>query len=368
MKITEFAQTHLPKAKVNAEISERWQKRVVGNGWHVRGRAGAEAYIGQYLKGAGVAKVMAFASAALAEGYKEFSDAMVEHAFFLETGKRERMSGATTAVLDVVVTKSTIRTDFGMQPHLPTVVDWETASVLLRSGLYGVQEKKDGRHLMVRVTRDGAITGGSKAGLVTNVPLTIADAVAPLRFADIDGEDVNGVFYAFDLIAVGGRDLTGESVEDRHSTLVALTAPFLSHNFHVLPIFTGTAALEFVEQLKAEGKEGFVLKKLKATYGEAETMWKHQFRAQSAFIAGGRNGEKSSVELFVVREDGSRRSMGFVTVKANQQFPEPGDIVEVKYLYAFRDGKLAQPELLCIRRDDTRADDCTENKLKIKSD
>lgn len=365
MNISEFAKTNLPKAKVTSEISERWQSRVVANGWHARGRAGADAYIGQYMKGAGVPKVMAFAAAAASLGFKEFSDAMIEHAFYLETGKREKLSG-DSPVTAVVVNPGTIRESFGMSPHLPVVVDRATATKMVLSGRYGVQKKVDGRHLLLRRTKDGTVSGGSKAGLITRVPLTIADAIAPLRFVELDGEDVNGVYHAFDVISIGGRSMTALSVEDRHSALVSLTAPFLSDHLKVLPMFTGSDALRFIETAEAELEEGFVLKLLSATYGEDGTMWKHQFRAMSAFIAGERKGDKSSIEIFVCRPDQSRRSMGFVTVKPNQKIPEPGSIVEVKYLYAFVDGKLAQAELLRVRDDDVRAEDCTEDKLKFK--
>jgi hypothetical protein len=49
-------------------IEERWQKRVIPNGWHLMGVSGAQAYLQQYGKGIGVQKVVHLAIKAEGKG------------------------------------------------------------------------------------------------------------------------------------------------------------------------------------------------------------------------------------------------------------------------------------------------------------
>ena len=367
MNIQEYITTTTPKAKVDSAISERWQTRVVAHGWHLRGRDGANAYINQYLVGGKPPKIAAFAVCAAAQGYDEFAAAMWEEAYHRQFGKRERV-GVTQAVSapEVVIPLPVVRESFGRSPHLPERISRAEAEKFLHDDDWGVEEKMDGRHLLLR-SRQGVVTGGSKGGLQARVPLTIADTLKPFGDIETDGEDVYGDYHAFNLLSVGTTDYTRLTKAEAHDALVALPN---SAALRVVPLIKGTAAkLAYVKEIEARGGEGFIVTRLSARYGEEGSMFKVQFRAQNAFIVGGRrNEEKSSVEVFVLREDGSRRSMGFVTVKANQTFPKPDEIVEVKYLYAYRgDGKLHQPELLSPRDDATHAD-CQEGKLRFKAE
>ena len=58
---------------------------------------------------------------------------------------------------------------------------------------------------------------------------------------------------------------------------------------------------------------------------------------------------------------------GNVTIPANQPLPRPGDVVEIRYLYAFPEsGVLFQPVCLGIRTDITAAE-CVTRQLKFKA-
>ena len=68
-----------------------------------------------------------------------------------------------------------------------------------------------------------------------------------------------------------------------------------------------------------------------------------------------------------VRIDGDWRSVGNVTVPANQNVPQLGDVVEVRYLYAAQvGGALYQPVLLGVR-DDVEPTECVVAQLKFKA-
>jgi len=57
---------------------------------------------------------------------------------------------------------------------------------------------------------------------------------------------------------------------------------------------------------------------------------------------------------------------GNVTIPINHLIPEMGDIVEVKYLYAYREsGSVYQPSYIG-KRDDVNVEECTVSQLKYK--
>ena len=61
------------------------------------------------------------------------------------------------------------------------------------------------------------------------------------------------------------------------------------------------------------------------------------------------------------------QSAGNVTIPANQPVPQPGDVVEIRYLYAFPEsGVLFQPVYLGLRTDIT-PDECGTRQLKFKA-
>ena len=61
-------------------------------------------------------------------------------------------------------------------------------------------------------------------------------------------------------------------------------------------------------------------------------------------------------------------SCGNVTIPVGAEIPAVGDIIEVRYLYAFREsGSLFQPVYIGVRDDiDLELKDCCVNQLKWK--
>lgn len=113
-----------------------------------------------------------------------------------------------------------------------------------------------------------------------------------------------------------------------------------------------------------------VFKQLAAPYvpgrpNRGGTALKHKFVATLSAVVT-RVNEQRSVALRLRGPQGWQHT-GNVTIPANQPVPQAGDVVEVRYLYAFPEsGGLFQPVYLG-RRTDVTADECVPSQLKFKA-
>ena len=241
----------------------------------------------------------------------------------------------------------------------------------IRDPGYWMQEKHDGRRLLVQ-KQDGVVTGINKLGLTVAVPDTIATA-AKVFAQDfiIDGEAVGDDLYAFDLLSIDGAMVTASAYTDRNLHLINLLAS--GHQRHIRLVetaFMPRQKQEMLDRLKAENREGVVFKRLDAPYtpgrpASGGTQFKFKFLETASCIVGRVNGKRSvSLKLF----DGTVLvSVGNVTIPANHEIPKPGDVVETRYLYAYRGGSLYQPVYLGPR-DDITPEECSVDQLKFKAE
>jgi bifunctional non-homologous end joining protein LigD len=119
-------------------------------------------------------------------------------------------------------------------------------------------------------------------------------------------------------------------------------------------------------KLEKNAAEGVVFKNLKATYvpgrpASGGNYLKHKFYETGSFIVNAIN-SKRSVELKL----SNGTVIGNVTISSNFSVPSVGSIVEVRYLYAYRNGSLYQPVYLG-ERFDVDESECTEDQLKYKN-
>lgn len=92
---------------------------------------------------------------------------------------------------------------------------------------------------------------------------------------------------------------------------------------------------------------------------------KLKFTATASCIVAGVNAGRRSVRLELL--DGDQPvAVGNVTIPLGRSVPDPGTIVEVRYLYAYRGGALFQPVYLGTR-DDIATHACTVGQLKFKT-
>jgi bifunctional non-homologous end joining protein LigD len=124
-----------------------------------------------------------------------------------------------------------------------------------------------------------------------------------------------------------------------------------------------------LNELKANKREGLVFKRVDAPYtpgrpNSGGNQIKHKFVASlSAVVA--RVNSKRSVELHLMGEAGWV-VCGNVTIPANRSIPAPSQVVEVRYLYAFKEsGVLFQPVYLGLR-EDVNETECLTTQLKFK--
>lgn len=253
----------------------------------------------------------------------------------------------------------------GLQPQLLNAIGEKHLQKYFDDPAYILQEKKDGNRLMVQ-GEQGDITGINRKGLLTAISRSIEAGVRELIGAGetiLDGEAIGDVYYVFDLLALNGEDSRPLGYEQRWLRLQLLFGAREGGIVRLLPISRKPwHKRQRFEELRASGAEGVVFKKWDAPYipgcppsGGDQVKFKFVESATCRVVAV--NGVKRSVRIQV--EDRTSRTqvdVGSVTIPANFTVPEPGELVEIRYLYAFRGGSLFQPVYLGPRRDKDSAD------------
>ncbi len=236
---------------------------------------------------------------------------------------------------------------------------------------YWMQEKFDGRRMLIQKTGD-SITGINRLGLKVALPKSLHDdaAACPLNFT-IDGEAIGETLHVFDLLAVGEEDLKSQPYSDRRLRLMNLLASFPHPGISTVATMCVEAEKRRgFDDLKAQGREGVVFKKIDQPYtaGRPSTggpALKFKFHETASFIVTKINAKRSvSLTLY---NDANEVPAGNVTIPPNREVPAVGAIIEARYLYAFKEsGCIFQPVYLGVR-DDIPAEECTVDQLKFKS-
>jgi len=256
----------------------------------------------------------------------------------------------------------------GLLPQLLTVIDDREVSSLIDNPAWCLQEKYDGRRMMLRKVGE-VVEAINKLGLIVGLSAPIAEAAlaVPGDFV-FDGEVIGDRYFIFDLLSHDGTVLTGKPYRDRYSELISLLGSGGGSLIVAQCWTTGDKAVELAA-LRERNAEGAVFKHLDAAYTSGRpasggTQRKLKFVATLSAVVEKVNAKRSvSVSLL----DGDEwKPMGNVTVPANQTVPMPGEVVEIRYLYAIPGGSLFQPTLLGVR-DDILAAECVVGQLKYKT-
>jgi bifunctional non-homologous end joining protein LigD len=258
----------------------------------------------------------------------------------------------------------------GVQPQLLNAIDESAVARLIADDDWCLQEKFDGRRQLIR-KRDGVMTLINRRGLIIGGSDTILSQARDLP-GDflLDGECVGEAFHAFDLLETGSRDLRTVPYRERLVELINLLARAQHPNIQCVDTaFDAPTKLRWVRELREANREGLVLKRLTASYtaGRPATggdQLKHKFCETLSAVVAQRN-QQRSVEIRLFGELGWQ-SAGNVTIPPNHEVPEVGQVVEVRFLYAFREsGVLYQPVYLGPREDVTPGE-CVTDQLKFK--
>lgn len=259
----------------------------------------------------------------------------------------------------------------GLMPQLLNPVDEAEVARLVSDPRWFMQEKKDGRRLLLRKSGT-TVTGSNKLGLAVGV----ADAIVktaldlPGDFV-LDGEAIGERLHAFDLLERDGVDLRGQSCERRYAALLNLLAGGLPKHIHLVVCWVDPRdKASWLLTLQREKAEGVVFKLKTAPYtpgrpNSGGPQLKHKFVATLSAVVAQVNRQRS-VGLRLLNHEGWQ-PVGNVTIPANHKVPAVGAVVEVRYLHAFRDGSLYQPVYLG-ERGDVRQEECVCSQMKFKRD
>ncbi|MEX0774651.1 MAG: WGR domain-containing protein [Phycisphaeraceae bacterium] len=259
----------------------------------------------------------------------------------------------------------------GILPQLLNAIDQTQALRLIADDAWAMQEKLDGKRILIQKA-DQVVTGINRSGLSVALPQPIALALGQLPGDLIlDGECIGDVYHAFDLLGQGAGDTRGRPCRQRLSMLTELiSSSDASAVIRLVRTVTGPADKQaYLAELRERKAEGAVFKRLdgKYTHGRPASggaQVKFKFTATASCIVAGANVGKRSVAL-VVLDGVTQVPVGNVTIPPNQPLPVKGDLVEVRYLYAYEGGSLFHP--VCLgKRDDIDAAACTLSQLKLK--
>ena len=259
----------------------------------------------------------------------------------------------------------------GINCQLLNPIEDDQVQRLINDLAFCAQEKFDGRRILVR--KEGPVLEGiNRKGLITGIPSSVANEVRDIP-GDVllDGECIGDVLFMFDLLVLHGRDIRNRPYRDR---LFALNQ-VISRDFGFLKLadtaFDGTEKAALLDKLRRENREGIVFKSLSAAYvagrpASGGDNLKHKFVATASFIVNKVNGKRSvSLMLF----DGQKVvPAGNVTIPPNHAVPKVGTIVEVRFLYAFKESGVIYQPVYLGQRTDIDPGECRVEQLKYKAE
>jgi bifunctional non-homologous end joining protein LigD len=258
----------------------------------------------------------------------------------------------------------------GILPQLLNPVDEQQASTLVTDDDWCMQEKKDGRRLLLKKEGETLI-GINRKGLAAALPITVVQSANQLTEDFIlDGECVGDVLYAFDLLRRGEESLLVQPYRTRLNQLIDLLDYAIHPHIQLIETaFEQTDKVALLQSLQQGKREGVVFKRLDASYtpgrpSSGGTQRKHKFYATLSAVVAQINEQRSiALSLF---NGTTWVSAGNVTVPSNERIPVPGAVIEVRYLYAFPESRaLYQPVYLKLRHD-LAPMECVVSQLKYK--
>lgn len=262
------------------------------------------------------------------------------------------------------------------QCNLLNAIDDNEAEEYIGDNIHWImQPKMDGvRFLLSKQEACSTIEAFNRKGILVSCPNEISESVASAEMYYekgigsflIDGELVGDVYHVFDILEREGHDLRGSELSDRIVELNDLMDDLECDNIVKVPTyFTKIQKKKAFEELKANNAEGVVFKNISAPYtmgrpASGGNYLKYKFVETGSFIVNKLN-NKRSVELRL----NNGVVVGNVTIPINFEIPKVGSIVEVRYLYAYKNGSLYQPVYLG-ERSDIDENECVEDQLKYK--
>lgn len=301
---------------------------------------------------------------------------------YLEGDESVAASAVTKSPADMLAGMSavSINKDTGLRPQLLNEISEQEVEKYITDPNWCAQEKYDGKRRMM-IKEGVKVTATNRKGLVIIPADRITAGVANLpEDVILDGEDMGEYLVIFDIMKLGHKDLTKEGFALRDQelkSLIKFKKPSEPNTDPLRTVYTAYTTGEkraLFEKLKKTNAEGIVFKHTKSKYvpGRPNSygyQLKFKFVKTASFIVTGVSEVKRSIAVSVYNDAGVLVDVGNVTVYPNQQIPKVNSIVEVRYLYYFKNGSIFQPVLLGtgnVERDDIDAEACVMSQLKVK--
>jgi bifunctional non-homologous end joining protein LigD len=256
-------------------------------------------------------------------------------------------------------------------PQLLNPIQEEKVILYLKDNAYIAQPKIDGMRVIVEIL-DGVVKGYNRSGIEINIKPSLVDEFIKLRQnLVLDGELVKSTYYVFDIL-YDVVDLRSVALIERVKILRKKFNEIKFSNINVVDFSEGFEdKLTLFTKLRSENAEGIVFKNKESLYeaGRPSSLGnqlKFKFITSASVIVTGLN-DKRSVSIGVM-DRGKIIQVGNVKIPTNAAMPQVNEIIEVQYLYAFKEtNALFQPVFLAIR-DDLNFDECGFEQLKYKAD
>lgn len=256
----------------------------------------------------------------------------------------------------------------GIQCQLLSEILLPKAKELIEDDDYFAQEKHDGKRLLLSKGESG-VTAINKKGLSCGAPAPVIESAKRMpQNSIIDGETVNEMVFAFDMLKNNGMDTGNLPYEERLTQLENTT---FGDSIRVVTTARTTAEKQrLFEQLEKNGGEGIVFKKRSAVYIPGSPtgggdQFKYKFYKTASVIVSKHN-DKHSIAMEMIDNE-KKVFVGKVTIPPNQDIPAVGAVIEVRYLYAYEGGSLYQPIYKGVR-DDVDPNECLMNQLIYKKE
>jgi bifunctional non-homologous end joining protein LigD len=258
----------------------------------------------------------------------------------------------------------------GILPQLLNPIDETEANRLLNDSAFVMQQKFNGRRMLIR-KQEAAIHGINKKGLLIGLPESVFQDInaLPGNFI-LDGECIGDVFHAFDLLVVNGGDSRSLPYRKRLTALMNLLAS-AQHRFikYANTAYSPEGKQDFLRKLQREQQEGVVFKRLDAPYtpdrpNSGGPQLKHKFYDTASCVVAKINVQRS-VEVRLLGEDGWM-PCGNVTIPANHKIPDVGQVCEIRYLYSHRESHALYQPIYQGLRTDVEPAECLLTQLKYK--
>lgn len=266
----------------------------------------------------------------------------------------------------------------GFEPMLLNSITREEAELLISDDQWAMQIKYDGERRPVIFEPGKPARGVNKKGNEVPLLTTLAHCFTSWPGSVIlDAEQIGEKLFVFDVIERNGRNLASLPFEVRVANLeeFAKLMPGVADDLiFVATAFSADNKRALFRRVQAQGGEGVVFKRKTAAYQPGRPSstlrsdaLKYKFTdSLTAEVIGHSNGVKS-IEIGVYNDQGMLNSLKNVTVPVSMPMPALGAFVEVRYLYAWPTGGLAQPVLLSVRNDVDKTD-CSQSQLRFKPD